>query len=481
MKNQKLLFNNWLRAYIKCMHKLTNLRLANRNFRRQGILEKKLAQLYKKLLSLQTLFKRATVATVVVGAMATTPLPSTAQTFAAFEINPFGLVRLEYLHVPDFTDLDGDGDLDIMTGGDHGAFIYYENTGTVSTPEFAAPVSNPFGLTNTENINAPDFADLDGDGDLDIITGSYDGEFIYVENTGTNTDPAFDVLSYNPFGLDTIEKMDFPTFADIDGDGDYDIMAGGNEGIFLFLKNMGTASLPHFDAPQTNPFGLSSTEYLNIPAFADLDNDGDLDIMTTEYYGPFIYFMNTGTAAAPSYAPPQIDPFELVSTGNFSFITFGDLDGDGDADLLTADYYGFYDGNFLYFQNTTSVDEDLDGYYGSTDCDDTNPEIHPLGIEIPNNGIDEDCDGVDLITQTHDIADKKMTIYPNPVSETLFVTTDLSTELLISIFDLTGQLMHTQSGTNEIDVSTFPEGLYFIKASSPTHQLNVVEKIVVVR
>src|SRR6187551_1663465 len=103
MKNQKLLFNNWLRAYIKCMHKLTNLRLANRNFRRQGILEKKLAQLYKKLLALQTLFKRATVTTVVVGAMATTPLPSAAQTFAAFEINPFGLVRLGLIHLPDFT------------------------------------------------------------------------------------------------------------------------------------------------------------------------------------------------------------------------------------------------------------------------------------------------------------------------------------------------------------------------------------------
>ena len=481
MKNQKLLFNNWLRAYNKCMHKLTNLRLANRNFRRQSILEKKLAQLYKKLLRLQTLFKRATVTTLAVGAMATIPLPSTAQKFAPFEINPFGLVRIELIHVPDFTDLDGDGDLDIMTGGDYGAFIYYENTGTVSTPEFLAPVSNPFGLTNTENINAPDFADLDGDGDLDIITGSYYGEFFYLENTGTITDPAFAALSSNPFGLDTIEGMRFPTFADIDGDGDYDIMAGVSGGTFSFLKNIGTASLPLFDAPQTNPFGLSSTHGLNIPAFADLDNDGDLDIMTTEYYGPFIYFMNTGTAAAPSYAPPQIDPFELVSTGNFSFITFGDLDGDGDTDLLTADYYGFYDGNFLYFQNTTPVDEDLDGYYGSTDCDDTNPEIHPGGIEIPNNGIDEDCDGVDLITQTHDIADKKMTIYPNPVSETLFVTTDLSTELLISIFDITGQLIYTQSGTDAIDVSNIPAGLYFIKVSTPTDQMNIVEKIVLVR
>jgi len=291
-------------------------------------------------------------------------------------------------------------------------------------------------------------------------------------------------MSSNPFGLDTIEGMRFPTFADIDGDGDYDIMAGVLGGIFSFLKNIGTASIPHFDAPQTNPFGLSSTNGLNIPAFADLDNDGDLDIMTTEYYGPFIYFMNTGTVDAPSYAPPQIDPFELVSTGNFSFITFGDLDGDGDDDLLTADYYGFYAGNFLYFKNTTPItalDEDLDGYYGSTDCDDTNPEIHPLAIEIPNNGIDEDCDGMDLITQTHDIAGKKMTIYPNPVSETLFVTTDLSTEILISIFDITGQLIYTQSGTDAIDVSNIPAGLYFIKVSTPTDQMNVVEKLFIVR
>ncbi|HEY3385138.1 MAG TPA: T9SS type A sorting domain-containing protein [Saprospiraceae bacterium] len=142
--------------------------------------------------------------------------------------------------------------------------------------------------------------------------------------------------------------------------------------------------------------------------------------------------------------------------------------------------------NIVFYKGFTgdvcsSLDEDFDGYFGSTDCDDTNADIHPLGIEIANNGIDEDCDGMDLITQTHEIADKKISIYPNPASETLFITTDLSTEMLISIFDLTGQLIHTQSGINEIDISSFPEGLYFIKVSSPAHQMNVVEKIVVVR
>ncbi|MEP6794437.1 MAG: T9SS type A sorting domain-containing protein [Saprospiraceae bacterium] len=355
MRSKKHLFNKWLRAYIKCRHKLTNLRLANRNHRRQSLLEKNIVRLHKKLTNLQAIFKRATLATSVVGALACMPQTSAAQTFAAPELNPFGLVRLGFMNAPDFADVDGDGDLDIITAGFYGEFVSLENTGTVSTPAFTSPITNPFGLTSTGNLNFPTFIDLDGDGDLDIITAGYYGDFLYFENTGTVSTPAFAALQSNPFGLTSTGRFNGPEFADLDDDGDFDMMTGGDDGIFLYFKNIGTATSPYFDAPETNPFGLSSTSILNIPTFVDLDKDGDLDIMSTEYYGPFLYFMNTGTALSPSYVSPLVDPFGLISTGNFNWITLGDLDGDGDYDILSADYYGFHDGNHLYFENTTPI------------------------------------------------------------------------------------------------------------------------------
>lgn len=129
----------------------------------------------------------------------------------------------------------------------------------------------------------------------------------------------------------------------------------------------------------------------------------------------------------------------------------------------------------------TSSDEDLDGYYGSSDCDDTNAEIHPLAAEIPNNGIDEDCDGADLVTQTHELEDKVISIFPNPVSDKLYFSNEAMSDASISVFDITGHLLYSQIGTDAIDVSTFPNGLCFIKASFLSDKYRIIEKVVVMK
>ncbi|MEP6794439.1 MAG: T9SS type A sorting domain-containing protein [Saprospiraceae bacterium] len=438
MKNQKHLFNNLLMAYNKCIRKLTNLRIANRNHRRQGILEKNLIRLHKKLLNLQAIFQKAALATAVAGALACIPQTSAAQTFAASEINPFGLATTGYINAPDFADLDGDGDLDMMSSVvGYGDFLYFENTGTVSTPAFATPLSNPFGLVSTGYLNITTFADLDDDGDFDIMAVDTSGDFLYFENTGIVSTPAFTSPLSNPFGLESIEFINAPDFADLDGDGDLDMMSGEFlSGNILYFKNTGSAATPAFAAPVINPFELEAVPGdFNDPEFVDLDGDGDFDIMSTGgYYGVFLYFMNTGTATAPSYASPQTDPFGLVSTGEFIFTTFADLDGDGDFDIMSVDYYG----NYLYFKNDTIT-------------------------------------GISPISLAEELG---VILYPNPNNGQFTIEHGLPAK--IEIIDAIGRVVYTQ-GYNErketINLDQEENGIYAVKVISNGRQ--IVHQVVI--
>ena len=109
--------------------------------------------------------------------------------------------------------------------------------------------------------NGAAYADLDNDGDLDVFFGNGDGDITYVENTGSSSTPAFDNTnsSSNPFGLDDVGLFSSPEFADIDGDGDLDAFIGEYDGNTIYFKNTGTASNPVFDTANssTNPYGLS--------------------------------------------------------------------------------------------------------------------------------------------------------------------------------------------------------------------------------
>ncbi|MBL4587113.1 MAG: VCBS repeat-containing protein, partial [Flavobacteriales bacterium] len=191
--------------------------------------------------------------------------------------------------------------------------------------------------------------DLDNDGDLDMMAGQRYGSFKYFQNTGSNTAPAFAPLQWNLFGLVDIADNSYPAFADLDNDGDLDMMAGDDSGNFQYFQNTGTNTAPAFAPAQNNPFGLADIGYRSSPAFADLDNDGDLDMIAGDWYGNFKYFENTGDNANPAFAPAQNNPFGLADIGYYSTPTFVDLDNDGDLDLMAGDYYG----NFKYFENTT--------------------------------------------------------------------------------------------------------------------------------
>ncbi|KKD34862.1 FG-GAP-like repeat-containing protein [Limnoraphis robusta] len=271
--------------------------------------------------------------------------------------NPFGLTNAVTFASPSFADIDGDGDFDAFVGNGDGDTLYFENTGTVSSPSLAASVTNPFGLTNVGFFASSTFADIDGDGDLDAFVGEKYGNALYFENTGTLSSPSLASSVTNPFGLSS--SPDFyssPTLADIDNDGDLDAFIGDFAGNTRYFENTGSASSPSFATPIANPFGLTTVGSPGIPGsasptFADVDGDGDLDAFVGNIYGNALYFENTGSASSPSFATPLTNPFGLTDVGYYASPTFADVDGDGDLDA----FVGNSDGNTLYFENVPAV------------------------------------------------------------------------------------------------------------------------------
>ncbi len=358
---------------------------------------------------------------------------SSAQVFGTPVVNPFGLDSLSYYAMPAVADLDGDGDLDILAGEEYGVMQYFENTGTASNPQFASPVANPFGISITTYYYArPVFADIDGDGDQDLFVGDfYGGGLLYQENTGSATSPQFAMATANPFGFATAAYAVLPTFVDLDDDGDLDLFTGEEYGIMRYFQNTGTASSPQFAAPQQNPFGITSTYYFAAPTFADLDKDGDQDLLVGEYYGAIQYFENTGTKTAPMFATAQQNPFGLTSSVYAAFPVVADLDNDGDLDLLVGEYYG----TFRYFEN-----------------------MDPIASIAENDAF-------------------KLSIAPNPAQEYFTLNT---TEVITSvqILDLQGRLLKDiKNPEGNLDVSEIPKGSYLIKVINRDNQAQI-EKLI---
>jgi hypothetical protein len=232
--------------------------------------------------------------------------------------------------------------------------VYFGNTGAAGTPAFAAPQTNPFGLADIGSHAMPEFADLDADGDLDLVMGRSDGNLLVFLNTGTTAAPAFAAPVTNPFGLVDVDAIE-PDPADLDGDGDVDLLVGGVAGL-VFFENTGTSAAPAFAAPVANPFGLVDGGSVPAPDAADLDGDGDLDVLVGDYTGRISWFENVA-----------IDP-DACSDG---------LDNDGDGRVDFGSDPGCASAadpsELSAKQCDNGLDDDADGFVDAADPHCTGP------------------------------------------------------------------------------------------------------------
>ena len=255
------------------------------------------------------------------------------------EASNYGQVKVVAAAAPALTDIDGDGDLDAFVGNNDGETQFFRNTGTVAAPHFVEEAGN-FGLGDVAFNASPAFADIDGDGDLDAFVGDRYGETIFFRDNRSNpNDAASFQREAGNFGLIDVGYFASPTFADIDGDGDLDAFVGESYGTTPFFRNNGTAAAPSFVAEAVN-FGLTDVGDRAKPAFADIDGDGDLDAFVGNSRGETRFFRNTGSAATPNFAA-EADNFGLTSVPYAASPTFADIDGDGDLDVVVGNHRGF--------------------------------------------------------------------------------------------------------------------------------------------
>ena len=147
---------------------------------------------------------------------------------------------------PNFADFDGDGDLDLLCGEFVDRFTYFENVGSRTKPEYAKGRFLRNGdklLTMDLEMIVPSAIDWDGDGDVDLICGDEDGRVAFIEHSGKVVDgtPVFHAPRYFQQEADKLKcgALATPYCIDWDGDGDEDILSGNTAGYVEFFENLG--------------------------------------------------------------------------------------------------------------------------------------------------------------------------------------------------------------------------------------------------
>jgi hypothetical protein len=227
-------------------------------------------------------------------------------------------------------DLDADGDQDVSFVCE-GGYAQFWNTGTPQVPAWQMDTETIPALLGCWERRGT-YGDVDADGDFDLISGCMQPGLHMHRNVGTAQVSAWVDDSTVVEGM-TSSYFAEPCLADIDADGDLDLVIAYQGGTAAFLyRNVGTPQIPQWTHPGLRLPGTTVSAAVRL---GDLDLDGDLDIVGRTAAGSVGCWENVGTLQTPTFVenPAMLTgvdgPRDYVRS-----IALLDIDGDGDLDLL---------------------------------------------------------------------------------------------------------------------------------------------------
>jgi len=182
------------------------------------------------------------------------------------------------------------------------------NTGTQAAPQYAAPqrLAGADGAIEVYGMPSPNLADFDGDGDLDLLCGEFVDRFTYFENSGSPTTPRFAAGRVLPFTAELC--MITPTVVDWNRDGHPDIVCGEEDGRVAYYQHTGrmVGGVPEFAARRWFQQQAADVKFgaLVTPWAVDWDDDGDPDLVCGNTAGDIAVIENLDGGNPPRWAAP---------------------------------------------------------------------------------------------------------------------------------------------------------------------------------
>jgi hypothetical protein len=277
-------------------------------------------------------------------------------------------------------DLDGDNDKEFIVGDiSFGNLTMLTNGGSLTSASMVAkdtafPENNggsaPVDLTLFPcayyvDVNYDNVKDLLVSPNAPNVSENFNS-LVYYRNNGTNNFPVFQYQQSNLLQDNMIEVGEgaYPSYFDYDNDGLMDLFvgnygyyaAGGYQHQIAYFRNIGTAALPKYDLITRDFMNLSSLNIINmVPAFGDLDADGDADMIIGAYDGRLHYFQNTApSGAAANFVLVQANmknsAGRVIDVGDYATPQIFDVDNDGKNDFVI----GAKNGRFAYYHHIGS-------------------------------------------------------------------------------------------------------------------------------